>query len=287
MPAAPRTVTPMDPQFARLRLGRLVAWPVAGLAAVLLGALAPPRTGHGTTIVTIAYVVFPLLLIAGLSACRSAGIPPAAVIGPLPRGARSWVTATLLALLVLLAGALLAWTIVAAAAGIAPDWAAERLARKDGPGFLDRVEPTQRLLLAASIVLVGPVVEEFVFRGLLLRRWVARRGFWPGILGSAAVFAALHPHNLPSAFLSGVVLGILYLWSRSLLVPILAHVLNNGLVVASLGNAASRSGSPPVQTVGEVRAEWPIPVIGLLLVAPAIVALLYPLVRETRACAAA
>ena len=141
-------------------------------------------------------------------------------------------------------------------------------------------------MIVLNPVVVGPAVEEFVFRGLLLRPWVASRGPWPGLPGSAAVFAVLHPHMWVGALATGVVLGLLYLWSRSLLVPILAHVFHNGLVALAIvtdsADEATEPAASPAQALAEVQAEWALPVAALLLVAALLGALARPLVREVR-----
>jgi hypothetical protein len=143
--------------------------------------------------------------------------------------------------LLVVLGGLALWGTVALAGAVAPGWAAERMPARGAPGLLSRFGPAHRLLLGVSIVAVGPAVEEFVFRGLLLRRWVATRGLWPGVLGSAAVFALLHPPMWVGSFVFGVALGLLYLGSRSLVPSVLAHILHNGLVVATaLGPTRSR-----------------------------------------------
>jgi membrane protease YdiL (CAAX protease family) len=284
----------VDSRFSRLRLGRLAWWPLAGVAAVVAGfaalvlvGLVRPRPGAPTLATAIAYVFPGLLLAAGLAACREAGITPAEVVGPRPRGTAPWLTAALLAPLLVVLGGLALWGTVALAGAVAPEWAAARIPPRGAPGLLSRFGPAHRLLLGVSIVAVGPAVEEFVFRGLLLRRWVATRGLWPGVLGSAAVFALLHPPMWVGSFVFGVALGLLYLGSRSLLPSVLAHILHNGLVVATaLGADAEPAPAAPAQALAEAlaeaQAEWAIPAAGLLVVGALVAALARPLVRRAR-----
>ena len=78
-----------------------------------------------------------------------------------------------------------------------------------------------------SAVVLAPVVEEIVFRGLLqsmLRNYF--RGAWPAVLIASAIFAAMHgsPHWFPALFALGVVLGYNYertgrLFARSSSMP--------------------------------------------------------------------
>ncbi|HUT01644.1 MAG TPA: CPBP family intramembrane glutamic endopeptidase, partial [Phycisphaerae bacterium] len=87
------------------------------------------------------------------------------------------------------------------------------------------------LLLA---VLVAPVLEEYLFRGLLYRG--LQRSFHPAVAvaGSAAVFAVIHP---PIAILPvfglGVAAAISFRRTGLLLAPITAHVTYNLLVMAA------------------------------------------------------
>jgi membrane protease YdiL (CAAX protease family) len=48
------------------------------------------------------------------------------------------------------------------------------------------------LLVAVAAVVVAPVVEELLFRGLLLQGLMLRIGFWPAALLSSVAFGVLH-----------------------------------------------------------------------------------------------
>ena len=80
-------------------------------------------------------------------------------------------------------------------------------------------------------VLAG-VCEEFFFQGALqplMMNWTKNPHI--GILLTALIFSALHFqfYGFIPRFLLGVYLGYLFYWSRSLWLPILAHVLHNAL----------------------------------------------------------
>lgn len=91
------------------------------------------------------------------------------------------------------------------------------------------------LLAVLMVVLVGPMVEEAVFRGALLEGLAARFGAWPAILAQAALFAAFHRSwwLLLPTFVLGVVLGWLAHERESLWPPIALHALYNALTVAA------------------------------------------------------
>lgn len=92
-------------------------------------------------------------------------------------------------------------------------------------------------VLLLHAVLVAPVSEEVMFRGVFYRALQPRLGVGGAALVSAAVFAVLHP-QLPIGFAGIFVLGLaftaLYLLRGSLLSAIVAHALNNGVIFISL-----------------------------------------------------
>ena len=85
-------------------------------------------------------------------------------------------------------------------------------------------------------IIVAPVFEEVVFRGVLLPFMVRRAGFWPGIGLVSVIFGGMHLH-LPSflpLFLLSVMFSLAYARTQSLLVPIGMHALFNGVTVVLL-----------------------------------------------------
>jgi membrane protease YdiL (CAAX protease family) len=93
-----------------------------------------------------------------------------------------------------------------------------------------------RTALFFIVIIVAPVFEEILFRGILLPFAVRRVGFRTGIVLTSLIFGGLHVH-LPSffpLFLLSVVFSLAYAHTRSLLVPVGMHVLFNGVTVALL-----------------------------------------------------
>lgn len=82
------------------------------------------------------------------------------------------------------------------------------------------------LLSFISLVVLAPLLEEYLFRGYLLRRWIHKWGMWPGILLSSMAFGAIHPDTIGAAF-TGIGFALLYLKTKSLWAPVLAHVVYN------------------------------------------------------------
>lgn len=82
-----------------------------------------------------------------------------------------------------------------------------------------------------SIAILAPIAEEFMFRGLLLKRLAHKTSIWGGIIISSLLFGILHA-DIIGAFSFGVIASLLYLQTGNLLLPILMHMLNNSLAVA-------------------------------------------------------
>lgn len=87
----------------------------------------------------------------------------------------------------------------------------------------------------AAVLLVcvlAPVTEEMLFRGLILRGFLARYPRWPAIVASAVLFGASHLnlYQFAAALLLGLLLGWLYERSRSLIPCIALHAAYNAAV---------------------------------------------------------
>lgn len=74
--------------------------------------------------------------------------------------------------------------------------------------------------------------EEWFFRGVVLRQ-IARVNAGVGLIVSSALFAAVHGlPGFPGRVLSGGVFGLLYMRSRSIWPPVLAHFVHNAILFA-------------------------------------------------------
>ncbi len=95
-----------------------------------------------------------------------------------------------------------------------------------------RAESVPELIYAWLVVALGAAVsEEFVFRGVFQNSLSNRMRGWGAVLVTSGVFAALHTWRFPAAFIMGFFLGMLYLRTRSILVPFIAHLTINSVVV--------------------------------------------------------
>jgi membrane protease YdiL (CAAX protease family) len=92
-----------------------------------------------------------------------------------------------------------------------------------------------RLYMILLGVIVSPIVEELIFRGIILPALLKYTGLWQAVIFLSLVFAMIHWH-LP-AFLPLFVMSIIfcygYLYTGSLITPIGMHVLFNTLATLS------------------------------------------------------
>lgn len=107
------------------------------------------------------------------------------------------------------------------------------LTEEAGPvdSFIKRGDPTVILI---AFLLVAPVAEEIFFRGVVYNAWERERGPWVAVIGSAALFAAIHTSlfALVPIFALGVALALLYRSTRSLAATMALHAGFNTISVA-------------------------------------------------------
>ena len=92
--------------------------------------------------------------------------------------------------------------------------------------------------LVYMLVFVG-LAEEILFRGLIQQDLSKAFGWKWGLFSASTIFAIMHLtwRSLPElgfVFLAGLILGVLYLKTKSLVAPIVAHGINNVMLVAVL-----------------------------------------------------
>jgi membrane protease YdiL (CAAX protease family) len=87
-----------------------------------------------------------------------------------------------------------------------------------------------------TTVVAAPLLEEIFFRGLVLETLAQKWRQWAAVVASAALFGIIHliPPQAINAFVAAIVMGYLYLASRSLVPVIIIHAINNGLSYLSL-----------------------------------------------------
>lgn len=121
--------------------------------------------------------------------------------------------------------------------------------------------------LMTNIFMIGilaAVGEEFLFRGCLqniLIKWIGKPHM--AIWITAAVFSAIHIqfYGFLPRMLIGALCGYLYLWGRSIWLPITAHFINNATAVF-VAFYLTRSGKPLDSLSFELN-QWPWAIVSL------------------------
>lgn len=98
-------------------------------------------------------------------------------------------------------------------------------------GFIEIAKAAPVMIFV--IALIGPILEELVFRRVIFGSLVPVQGFWISAIVSAIVFAAIHfdfTHILLYT-VCGLIFAFLYYKTKRLLTSIIAHILLNSFVV--------------------------------------------------------
>lgn len=102
--------------------------------------------------------------------------------------------------------------------------------------FLSTQTITGLLVNLLMIAVLPALGEEFLFRGVLLKiflRWTGNVHM--AVIISAILFSALHLqfYGFLPRFILGVILAYLFVWTRSIWVPVIVHFFNNGIAVCA------------------------------------------------------
>lgn len=118
-----------------------------------------------------------------------------------------------------------------------PDTFSEDKVEERARELWDRADGVWLVVLVLVVALGAPLVEELVYRGMILQALQARLQDVLALVLSAAWFAAVHltPVELPGLFAFGLVLGLCFQRTGRLAMPIAAHVAFNvvGLAIAA------------------------------------------------------
>jgi membrane protease YdiL (CAAX protease family) len=147
-------------------------------------------------------------------------------------------------------------------------WARDREAyAEEVTKYLTTFGSVGEFILAFVVVAVLPGIgEELVFRGMLqpqLQR--ATRNVHAAIWISAILFSLLHMQFfgfVPRVFL-GALFGYLYFWSGNLLVPMVAHFINNGFSLILL--YLHQLGKIDIDVESTEAVPWPMLIMGTIL----------------------
>ncbi len=113
----------------------------------------------------------------------------------------------------------------------------------------DALSGGSSLVLALVVaVVLAPIAEEVLFRGVLFQALRSRVGLWPAAVMSSVLFTLVHVEivmSQPLALVGLFSLGVLLAWAfhrtGSLLVPIIGHAVFNAISI-TLAVAVDRTG---------------------------------------------
>lgn len=87
-----------------------------------------------------------------------------------------------------------------------------------------------------KVAVIAPIIEEMIFRGIIMHGLMRNYSPFTAVSVSALMFALFHlnPWQFPATFILGLLLGILMYRTRNIILCILGHAINNGLVLFSI-----------------------------------------------------
>jgi hypothetical protein len=100
-----------------------------------------------------------------------------------------------------------------------------------GGNILQHAHSSAAIALLLSASLMNALGEEIIFRGMLLPALSTRCGIGLAIFLQSLIFTLYHLFPLQNSlllFFMGILFGLGYLWSGSLLTPVIAHLIENG-----------------------------------------------------------
>jgi uncharacterized protein len=131
--------------------------------------------------------------------------------------------------------------------------------------FLSQTSALAFIVNFLMIAIIPAIGEELIFRGIILtklKQWFGN--IHVAVIVSSIIFSAIHMQFygfLPRVFL-GMLLGYLFVWSGSLWVPMLAHLVNNGLAVVMSWFFATNTIEGDIKNFGNM-SEHPVSVIAI------------------------
>lgn len=91
------------------------------------------------------------------------------------------------------------------------------------------------IVISIQVIIIGPVIEELIFRKILLGKLLEKFSNRPikAIVYSALIFGIVHLNIIQgvAAFGGGIILGLIYYYTKSIKATIFAHILNNFLII--------------------------------------------------------
>ncbi len=124
------------------------------------------------------------------------------------------------------------------------------------------------ILSFITIVVLAPILEEIMFRGIIFNILNSKMNTWAAIIISALIFGAIHMNIIQgiNAFILGLALAYIYSKTHNLYTCIWIHFINNLLSVITQKINYATSGSYVPDTVISIIIQSVIIVVALVLV---------------------
>jgi uncharacterized protein len=197
--------------------------------------------------------------------CRKSKINPRDILGVLPRRIQ-WLRLIGLIVATLLFSAGTAVLFIWLLAHINLDYLQKALRSTQALSTQSSDSLIEKALNLVVTVVVAPITEEFLFRGIILQRWAEKWGISVALIATSFLFGLLH-FNILGASLFGLIMGLLYIQTKTLWIPIICHFLNNFLAscLSLLAGSTSKSSVETANiTLKSLQYYW---IPGLILIA--------------------
>lgn len=100
----------------------------------------------------------------------------------------------------------------------------------DPPKMIYNPSENELLVYGIGLVLLAPVWEEFLFRGILFSRLMKYIPIWASFIVSSLIFTCIHPISVGNTlfiFVFGLLVAYTYYKTNNIFVPVSIHLLNN------------------------------------------------------------
>ncbi|MBO1628484.1 CPBP family intramembrane glutamic endopeptidase [Bacillus arachidis] len=99
-----------------------------------------------------------------------------------------------------------------------------------GIGNLDEQSLTINIIAILAIALIGPIQEEIIYRGIIIKFFETKYSFLVGLILSSLLFGIAHDYNMGFiifATIMGIMYSLLYKKTNSIFPCIIAHITYN------------------------------------------------------------
>ena len=127
-------------------------------------------------------------------------------------------------------------------------------------------ELQEDILSSVHAVLLAPILEELCFRQLAISPFRSRRAQVVVCVVMAILFGVLHVRNFPGAFLSAIIYGLVFIWSKNIWYSVTLHAGSNLAATLLAVYSWLRLGDMQMTTMPVIiLPDWKVIIASLLL----------------------